>query len=396
MPIDIAHYQGRQPAYVKHTFMDKYLPALIGRVGNYTFDSFVYVDGFAGPWRSTAGEKFDDTSFGIALKHMTALKEAFAVRDRQVHMKAILVEKDDATFAALEKAVASYPAIECLPLQGEFEDQIPRIQSEIPRDAFSFVLVDPKGFPDMERVFPLLARPNSEALINFMFDFANRFAGTELIPALEKWLSSDGDTTWRAEVDALAKIDRENRLEELAVEKLRREARYAFSPVISVDKPLQDRTLYKLIFLTRHPNGLEVFRAGENAALQAQASSRTKSKAAAREEKTGMGDFFGAQSDVPNDRSSVRLRVGEAEARRRLIANLQSAGPLGMKWSRVWPLVLNDAVITRSKLGRVVNEMRKAKEIDAPNWPSERYTIPQDDQLLRLITNPRSEVSEMA
>ncbi|MEO6389332.1 MAG: three-Cys-motif partner protein TcmP [Croceibacterium sp.] len=388
MPIDVAHYVGREPAYVKHTFLDKYLPALIGRIGNHAFDSFVYVDGFAGPWRSTAGENFDDTSFGIALRHMTALKDSFADRGRHVRMKAILVEKDDATFTALKNAVASYPAIECLPLQGEFEDQIPRIQNEIPHGAFSFVLVDPKGFPDMERVLPLLARSNSEALVNFMFDFANRFAGTELLPALEKWLSSEGDKTWRTEVDALAKIDRENRLEALAVEKLRREATYTYSPVISVDKPLQDRTLYKLIFLTRHPKGLEVFRASENAALQAQAASRTNSKAAAREKKTNMSDFFGAHGDVPNDRSSVRLREGEIQARQLLLASLASAGTAGRAWSQVWPSVLNDAVITRSKLGHIVNEMRKTRAIDAPNWPSERKIIPQEEQLLRLIIRP--------
>lgn len=381
MAIDFAHYAGRVPAYVKHTFLDKYLPALVGRVGH-VFEGFVYIDGFAGPWKSAAGETFADTSFGIALRHMTAQKQFFAERGRNVRMKAILVEKDPGTFNELQKAVKGYPAVESIVFQGDFESHITSIQQRIPQGYFSFALIDPKGFPDVERIMPLLARRNSEALINFMFDFANRFAGTELIPLLERWLSSGGDSSWRAHVEKLSKSERESRVEELAVAKLRKEASYVYAPVISVDKALHDRTLYKLIFLTRHEKGLEVFRDSEHAALQAQATSRTASKAAAREAKSGMCDLFDAKGDIPIDRSSVRLREGETQARQLLVASLASVGSSGKRWSQLWPTVLNEAVITRSKLGRIVNEMRELGEIDAPNWPSERTIIPRDDQIL--------------
>jgi hypothetical protein len=80
----------------------------------------------------------------------------------------------------------------------------------------------------------------------------------------------------------------------------------------------------------------------------------------------------------------VKLRDGEVQAKSLLISILSSA-QTGKRWVQVWPLVLNDAVITRSKLGRMVNEMRKNGEIDAPGWPSERHYIPADNQLLRLI-----------
>jgi three-Cys-motif partner protein len=242
MAVDFAHYAGREPAFVKHTFLDKYLPALIGRVGAY-YDKFVYIDGFAGPWKSVAGDSFADTSFGIALRHMTAQKAYFAARNRDVRMKAYLVEKDSGTFAALQNAIEAFPDVECLPLHGQMEKHVAAILADIPRQAFSFSLIDPKGFPDMERIMALIRRPNSEGLVNFMFDFANRFAGTTLIPALEQWLSNDGEATWRKEVDRLSKNEREDKLEQLVVEKLRNDAGYTYAPVISVDKPLHDRTL---------------------------------------------------------------------------------------------------------------------------------------------------------
>jgi three-Cys-motif partner protein len=211
MTVEFAHYAGREPAFVKHTFLDKYLPALIGRVGSH-YDSFIYVDGFAGPWQSAAGSSFADTSFGIAPKHMSAQKAFFAGRGRSVQMKAILVEKDAATFLSLQEAIRAFPDVTCLPLQGEIEEQVSEIISNIPSQAFVFSLIDPKGFPDLSRIMPLITRPRSEALVNFMFDFANRFTGTTLIPALERWLSGGEDCTWRQEVDCLQGQHREERL----------------------------------------------------------------------------------------------------------------------------------------------------------------------------------------
>lgn len=381
MAIDFTHYAGREPAFVKHTFLDKYLPALIGRVAS-KYDTFIYIDGFAGPWKSVAGETFADTSFGIALRHMTAQKILYAQRGRNVKMKAYLVEKDAKTFAALEQAVKAYPKIECVCLRGELEDCVDSILTGIPLSAFSFALIDPKGFPDLDRVLPLIKRPNSEALVNFMFDFANRFAGTTLIPALERWLSSTGDTAWRAQVDKAQGEQRENMLEERAVERLRVQAGYPYSPVISVDKALHDRTLYKLIFLSRHLKGLQVFRDSERAALQSQALSRSLTKAGAREAKSGMADFFAA--DAKSDRSSQRIQLGEEAAEAALLDALRSAGNNGLKWASLWPKILEDVVVTHSALGQIANKLRKAGTIMAPDWPSELHKIPKDDQVLKL------------
>lgn len=382
MAVDFAHYAGREPAFVKHTFLDKYLPALIGRVGGY-YGAFVYIDGFAGPWKSVAGDTFADTSFGIALEHMTAQKAHFAARHRDVHMKAFLVEKDAATFAALQKAIEAFPEIECVPLHGQMEEHVHAITGGIPRDAFSFALIDPKGFPDMECIMELIRRPNSEALVNFMFDFANRFAGKSLIPALERWLASRGDE-WRKQVDGLSGQNREDKLEELAVQKLRDEAGFTYAPVISVDKPLHDRTLYKLIFLTRHTTGLKVFRDSEHKALEAQAGSRAKTKAAARSAKSGMDELFDEEMDVQFDRSSLRLKEGAEAANAVLLATLNKAGLSGKLWCDLWPPILNSTVVTHSWLGRLVNQHRKAGMIEAPGWPSERKIIPEENQLLRL------------
>lgn len=383
MAIDAAHYEGREQAFVKHTFLDKYLPALIGKVCS-KYDEFVYVDGFAGPWKSAAGESFEDTSFGIALNHMTSQRLLYRSRGRNVRMRAFLVEKDPASFAQLRQAAARYPKVEVTPINGKMEDHAAAIAASIPQQSFSFTLIDPKGFPEISSMMPLLQRQNAEALVNFMFDFANRFGGTDLIPSLEAWLATSAPADWREQIRAVSGEQRERLYEELAVEALRRTPGYVYAPVITVDKVLHNRPLYKLIFLTRHSEGLKVYRDSERRALDAQAATRSASKAKKRETGTLMGDLFADGSDaVPNDRSTQVIRRSEEEASRRLQAMLADADSGFRTWKECWPLILAELSVTHRWLGRQINEWRKVGQISAPGWPNERTQIPHDEQKLR-------------
>ena len=385
MAVNLAHYEGREQAFVKHTFLDRYLPALIGKVCS-RYNEFVYVDGFAGPWQSTAGENFDDTSFGIALNHMTAQRLLYLSRGRDVRMRAFLVEKDATSYAQLQHAIRHFPKTEVTPLNGMMEDHAANIAPSIPSTAFSFTLIDPKGFPEIGAMMPLLKRKNAEALVNFMFDFANRFAGTDLIPALEDWLSTLRSADWRKQVEGLSGVEREQKLERLAAEALQVTGNYAYSPVITVDKVLQNRPLYKLIFLSRHFEGLRVFRDSEEKALAAQATARSASKARKRAESSVTGDLFADGADaVPNDRSARMMRRSHEQAPVRLLEYLKLAGSVGAVWSEVWPPILEDFSITRSWLGRYVNDLRKSGKITAPGWPNERKQIPDDWQRLILL-----------
>lgn len=380
--LDFAHYADREQAFVKHTFLDKYLPSLMGKVCSWC-DEFVYVDGFAGPWKSSAGENFEDTSFGIALNHMTKVRETYQSKGRIIKMRAFLVEKLPSSFAQLQEAAGKFPNIEVTPFHGMMEEHAANIASLIPSAAFSFTLIDPKGFPEIGAMMPLLKRKNAEALVNFMFDFANRFAGTDLIPALEAWLSALGRTDWRKDVEGLSGIDREQKLERLAAESLQVTGGYEYAPVITVDKPLHDRPLYKLIFLSRHSEGLKVFRDSEEKALGAQATARSATKAKKKAANSAIGDLFADGADaVPNDRSSQVIKRSHKQAPIRLNERLVAAGITGIAWGELWPPILEDYSVTRSWLGRQVNELRKMGKISAPGWPSERKQIPDDEQLL--------------
>ena len=382
MALEPVHYLGREQALVKHTFLNAYLPSLMGKVCSWC-DEFVYVDGFAGPWQSSAGEKYDDTSFGIALKHMTKVRETYQGKGRNIRMRAFLVDKELSSFSQLQEVAGKFPAIDVMPLHGMMEDHAANIASSIPSTAFSFILIDPKGFPEINRLIPLLERPNTEALVNFMFDFANRFGGTDLIPKLEDWLSLAGKADWRDQIKGLSGAEREQVYEDLAVEALRATPGYEYAPVITVDKVLHNRPLYKLIFLSRHSKGLEVFRDSEEKTLGAQAEVRSAAKAKTKAANSGMGDLFGDGTDaVPNDRSSQVLRLSKEQTANNLTERMIAAGAAGMTWGELWPQILKDFSVTRSWLGRHVNDLRKSNQLQAPGWPSERKQKPDDDQRL--------------
>jgi hypothetical protein len=57
---------------------------------------------------------------------------------------------------------------------------LPAILTDIPEAAFVFLLIDPKGWRiPLRTLRPMLARPHSEVIFNFMFDFINRAAGID-------------------------------------------------------------------------------------------------------------------------------------------------------------------------------------------------------------------------
>src|ERR1700745_1657507 len=142
--VSLQNYAGREQSYVKHVFLESYLEALVFKTAS-AFDHIVYVDGFAGPWQS-ANEQFEDTSFGIALNALRRAKQTWQGSGRTVQMTALLVERDAKAFVQLAKIPARYPDIAVMTYPKDFMSVVPALLKEIPRHAFAFFLIDPKGW----------------------------------------------------------------------------------------------------------------------------------------------------------------------------------------------------------------------------------------------------------
>ena len=376
---------GDEQALVKHTFLDSYLPAQIPKVVSWA-EEFTYVDLFAGPWQSNSGD-YADTSFGIALRRMTEAKAMQSTLGRTVKMVAHLVEKNTTNFAKLTEAVKRFPEVETHCYPGAAEQHAAKIAKLIPNRAFRFVVIDPTGVPDVRQFKCLIEPSNTEVLLNFMFQFANRFAGSQdRMPTLEGWLGglSNKEGSWRTDFAELKGQDREAAITDRARQALRKMGSYVYAPALTVDGTATERPLYKLIYLSRHPVGLRVFRDAHVKALEAQATYKSARKAETRRQKTGMNDLFASPSSIdPAERSALEIASGGIAARAMMIEILRDI-PAGLQWKDIWARVLDACVVTHNQLGDCVRDLRDSANLTVPAWTSAAVKRPKDEYLIQL------------
>ena len=98
---------------------------------------------------------------------------------KDVTFHALFIEKDKIAFKKLRDHLAGFQqtGISTSAFHGDFFDLRDSILDWCGPDIFTFFFVDPNGWKKVVEVptlTPLLQRPNSEFLINFMYDFLSR------------------------------------------------------------------------------------------------------------------------------------------------------------------------------------------------------------------------------
>lgn len=143
--------------------------------------------------------------------------------------------------------------------------------------------------------------------------------------------------------------------------------------------------MYKLIYLSRHPVGLRVFRDAHVKALEAQATYKSARKAETRRQKTGMDDLFASPSAMdPGERSAVEISGGVVAAQAKML-QLLAQNPNGLGWKEIWPRVLDACVVTHNELGDCVRDLRSSAKITVPAWTSTAIRRPKDEFLIKLV-----------
>lgn len=254
-------YKGREQAYIKHTLLRSYLERLFMILGQ-SEKKICYVDCFAGPWQEES-DNLEATSIGISLGIMEKCRTGLLKRNKDVQFRALFIEKDKNAYNRLQGFLDSraISEIQTKAMHGEFIDLRDNILEWCGQRDFTFFFIDPTGWKDVvevETLRPLLQRPHSEYLINFMFDFILR---THTQPAfsfhMQQIFGEVQDTS------SLTPKERESYLINLYRSRLKSAQPYsrlkARSAYVKVLDTLKDRTKYELVYLTRHPKGIQVF-----------------------------------------------------------------------------------------------------------------------------------------
>lgn len=302
-------YLSREHALVKHSILEAYLERLFMIVGQ-SFDVIQFVDCYSGPWQ-TKSDDLEDSSIGIAIKTMERCKEKLDLmrsgKKNPVEMRALFIEKDKGSFDVLSKFVSRRKEYSVVYLEAWNRDFVESIDDIVKWSgkSFTFFFIDPLGFKSIgaNTLSPLLVRPNSEFLINFMFDFINRFYDESDSEALafmkELKIELFGD-----EEDELESIDCR---EDYITGRYRRRLKECslvptWTARMRILDSTRERTKYSLIYLTHNPKGMAVFCEETEWGDRIQYLVRNLKKISVREEKSGVKDMFSSiiEEQIPD------------------------------------------------------------------------------------------------
>ena len=259
----------------------------------------------------------------------------------------------------------------------------------MPTDAFAFFLIDPKGWRiPLSALKPMLARPNSEVIFNFMFDFINRAASIkdpvvaaglhELIPYGD--FRARLDQAEQAHPGGLNSDQRKTILVDAFTVCLSQLGSYAYVAETTVLRPLKDRPLYCLFYATRHPRGIEVFRDCQVKALTEQSKTRAETKVKHAEASSGQGEMFQSLHDMGPDELSTFLQE-QRELAETALLQLVPAAPASIQYDKVWPQILAGHVVRRPDVNEIAAQMRRDGHLLFPDWekgrrvPQPRYRV---------------------
>jgi len=377
-------YLGKEQAYVKHTILKAYLQRLFMIVGRKE-KIINYVDCFAGPWKENNYD-LSDTSIGISLEQMAkcqqSLKDGFG---QDIKFRALYIEKDPVAFKKLQAFLSRqhYLSVETECLNGNYTDLLTEIVSWC-GNRFTFFFVDPTGWQNVvgaKTMLPLLKLGKAEFLINLMYDFVNRFVD---VPAHnENMIDIFG------ELPGFKDESPEERQVKLLTSfrtnlGMHYGGRTAFVPI---EKPGRNRVLYYLIYLTRDPLGVDIFKTEAEKMEFIQRVTQQEFKLRKQIQESGTADMFGYDVELrPGTEQHTDNRLA---ARQFLLKTLSEIPTLIdrelwadiLEKSDLYPsdfqLAMKDLVVDGIVINVDANISRRRKNVIRPNWPrnSERWVL---------------------
>lgn len=276
---------------------------------------------------------YKDTSFAIALHKLRGVQRVLKSKygkDRRI--KLLFVEEDAAVFEELKSYVDKITDFQATAIHGRFEDNILDVCEFIGRD-LSFTFVDPKGWSGANpSVLEPILRLEGEVLINFMYDFVNRFLRDEREGVQRSLGALFPDVDAEGEVQSLEKLglSREDAILELYKRSILSKSGTGSPSLVTslaVKNRRAERTHFHLVYRTRNWKGIQQFRAAERQTLGAQDVARKSSKLASkRRTSADQTEMFGDAPVLADQAAIERERKPRlVQGRSRLDEILQSS-----------------------------------------------------------------------
>ena len=308
-------YLGREQTKAKHFILKRYLEGLAFKV--LTFSDLTFVDGFCGPWE-TKTETFSDASFMIAIEVLKDAQRRILDRpgSKRRRIRLFFCETDPEAFRQLSAAVVPFhnpvEAFEIRTHLGRFEDAVDDINAFI-GSSLPLIFIDPTGWTGypLEKIKPLFERSKCEVLVNFMYEFINRFVHSddaETIASLDPILGGQG---WHDRLNP--SLPQGAAALELFEQTLGRVGRFRAVVSTPIHKATVDRPHFYITYATKSLDGLKEFRETEYRALREHARNRANAKERKRDDESSMAGLFPGH-DAEIQEETIERMVAEQKA----------------------------------------------------------------------------------
>ena len=357
-------YLGREQTLVKHLILSKYLERFAHKVGT-KWDCITYVDCFAGPWNVQSSD-LRDSSFSIAIHELKRARETHKKRGHDLRLRCQFLEKDPSAYEQLRKyslEVSSDSGIEIATRNAEFSDSIDDILSFVrnggPR-SFPFLFIDPTGWSGyaMTTIAPLLKLRPVEVLINFMTGHIRRFLDSPVNNTRESFAALFGSASYRTRLEGLTGADLDDEAVKLYSENVKTVGGFAFVCRATVLHPQINRTQFNLVYATRHPVGVTVFKESEAKAMETMEVARAKAGQRKREQRMKQAELLDASElHDSNYYSSLRERYTDV-ARKAVEMVLAERGDV--PYDEIWSVALSHPLVWERDLKHWIADWSKA------------------------------------
>jgi three-Cys-motif partner protein len=352
-------YAGREQTLVKHFVFQKYLERF-SHIAGTNWDTLTYVDCFSGPWNARS-EKFDDSSFGIALNELRRARDTHAARGRKLRLRCFFLEKEPSAYTKLRGFVEGIADIHIETLNATLEESVGSIVQFIQAGgtrSFPFIFIDPTGWTgfEMDTIVPLLRLNPVEVMINFMTGHIRRFLDSPQGETQESFRRLFGSASFRDKIHGLAKLDREDAAIQEYARNAKRAGDFGFAGNAIVLHPQTDRTYFNLIYLTRNFKGLEVFKEAEKQAMEVQELARAEAQQRQRVAREGQPELFGGKELHDSTHyDSLRERY-LTKSRESVLRALESKRRV--LYDEAWTLALSEPMTWEKDLKQWIEEWR--------------------------------------
>jgi three-Cys-motif partner protein len=355
-------YFDRETSYVKHQILREYLEQFAHIIG-FNWNVINYVDCFSGPW-GVKSDDYRDSSFAIALSELRLARQTHLKLKpgNALTLRCFFLEKNPSAYSKLKEFADKENGIAGARISTKnaaLEDSISDILKFVAEGgkSFSFVFIDPTGWTgfSMEKITLLLKLKNSEVLINLMTGDIRRFVESPDDATQESLKRLFGSIEFRDRVRGLQGQDKEDAVVEVYREILERVGGFNYTADALVLHKSNDSTRYHLIYATRNPKGVDVFKKSEKKAMMAMRKFRAESDR--RRKKDDQIELFGAEvlHETPYF-DLLRERYLE-KGKNAVKAELQASQRVS--YDKVWALALREPLVWESDLKDWIKEWDK-------------------------------------